>query len=48
MPPRKSEEIPVAVRKKVVEAYKIEKNEVELARLRSITRTTISNIIFKN
>jgi plasmid maintenance system antidote protein VapI len=48
MPTCKSEEISVAVRKKVVEAYKIEKSLVELARLFGITRTTINNIIFKN
>lgn len=47
MPPRKSEEIPVAVRKKVIEAYQTEKNKAELGRLLGIPRTTINSIIKK-
>lgn len=41
MPPRKLEEIPVAVRMKVIEAYKTEKNKAEIGRLLGIPRTTI-------
>ena len=47
MAPRKSEEIQVAVRKKVNEAYHIEKNKAELGRLLGIPRTTINSIIKK-
>jgi hypothetical protein len=44
MPPRKSEEIPVAVREKVIEAYKTKKNIAEHARiLRILTKTIGSN-----
>ena len=45
MPPRKLEEIPVAVRMKVIEAYKTEK--AEIGRLLGIPRTTIVSIIKK-
>ncbi len=41
MPPRKLEEIPVAVRMKVVEAYKTEKNRAEIRRLFGISRTNM-------
>jgi hypothetical protein len=47
MPPRKSEEVPVAIRKKVVEAYKIEKSYAELARLCGITRTQSAILFLK-
>lgn len=47
MPPRKLEEIPVAVRMKVIEAYKTEKNKAEIGRLLGIPRTTIVSIIKK-
>lgn len=47
MPPRKLEEIPVAVRMKVVEAYKTEKNKAKIGRLFGISRTTIGSIIKK-
>ena len=47
MPPHKSEEIPVAVRKKVIEAYQTEKNKADLGRLLGIPRTTINSIIKK-
>ena len=41
MPPRKSEEIPVAERKEVIYAYQREKNKAELGRMLGIPRTTI-------
>lgn len=47
MPPRKLEEIPVAVRMKVIEAYKTEKNKAKIGRLLRIPRTTIVSIIKK-
>lgn len=45
MVPRKTEEIQLTVRMKVIEEYQTQKNKTELERLLGIPRLTINSII---